>query len=554
VPVAVKEFMFASRRKLPPLGLLRLFLAEAKTLARLSHPKVAGLVAAVLTPRPMLLLELLEVGSLFDCMHGTGNPGDANSRSSKRGDLPLREQWRSLPLRFKLGLAVDVAEGLTHLHSQRTLHGDMKSHNILIGLRPRAQAPLPSSAASTPSPQKSSAAARFRKQLDSWGSPSARGQSNNTSAKGGGGAPITSGVSSSNRGHSDPVLRELGLEWVAKIGDLGTAAALPESGKRRLYGEVGTTGWMAPEVLSLAPPSMPGTPRPLPPPRSSSSSSVNPNGSPYAPSSPGTSPLSLDISIVPADQETTTLANGQLVGQEQAPPPPLPVLEDTQSSQKKKASQRRLDVAVPGAPSAHANPMGARGYGLEADVWSFGIVVWETFGDHLRPDPFTPSVGGTGLWRGGGNPFAGLTSEDYVTRLRAGDRWPLTLTDDDDPTLAAKLGGLDHVLRTLRDATVAKGASTSMGASEAQGTAAAAAHATAAAAPAAAAAAAPASTAATTAEDEEALALAAALRDVCLSCWRMQPANRPTMDSVCGTLQCLADALAPPNQANSTII
>ena len=539
VPVAVKEFMFASRRKLPPLGLLRLFLAEAKTLARLSHPKVAGLVAAVLTPRPMLLLELLEVGSLFDCMHGTGSASDAANSISRGRDLPLRERWRSLPLRLKLGLAVDVAEGLTHLHSQRTLHGDMKSHNILIGLRPRrAQAPLypPSSTAATTAPQNSAAAARFRKQLASWGTPS----SGKKTPKGGDDASIT--ISSSiNAGHNDPLLRELGLEWVAKIGDLGTAAALPESGKKRLYGEVGTTGWMAPEVLSLAPPSVPGTPKPSSSSSSRSpSSSVNPNGSPFAPSSPGTSPLSLDISIVSEHETTSTAADAQGFEQQQAPPPPPSSEVAPKKYNKKAAHGGYLEVAVPGAPSAHANPMGARGYGLEADVWSFGIVVWETFGDHLRPDPFTPSAGGTGLWRGGGNPFAGLSSEDYVTRLRAGDRWPLTLTDDDDPTVAATFGGLDNVLLKLREATLAKGASTSKAASKLQANAAAGVAET--------------SAPAYPAENEEALALAAALRDVCLSCWRMQPANRPTMDAVCATLQSLGDAMAPPYQINSTLL
>ena len=70
--VAVKEFNFAAARRTPPLGILRLFRQEVETLEALSHPKVAGLVAAVLSPRPMLLLELLGVGSLFDVMHGHG--------------------------------------------------------------------------------------------------------------------------------------------------------------------------------------------------------------------------------------------------------------------------------------------------------------------------------------------------------------------------------------------------------------------------------------------------------------------------------------------------
>lgn len=92
----------------------------------------------------------------------------------------------------------------------------------------------------------------------------------------------------------------------------------------------------------------------------------------------------------------------------------------------------------PTGPTGTAGPAdrevavaGSGGFGLPADVWSFGVVVWECFGDHHRPSPF--SVGG-GLWRGGGNPFAGVPTEDYLAALAAGRRWGLDL--DDDGTLA----------------------------------------------------------------------------------------------------------------------
>ncbi len=40
-----------------------------------------------------------------------------------------------------MGVAVDVAEGLDYLHSRRMLHGDVKSHNVLIGTRRRGGTP-----------------------------------------------------------------------------------------------------------------------------------------------------------------------------------------------------------------------------------------------------------------------------------------------------------------------------------------------------------------------------------------------------------------------------
>lgn len=65
--VAVKEFMFGTSRKTAPLAVQRVFHREALTLATLAHhPKVMDLVGVVLVPRPMILLELLNVGSLFD--------------------------------------------------------------------------------------------------------------------------------------------------------------------------------------------------------------------------------------------------------------------------------------------------------------------------------------------------------------------------------------------------------------------------------------------------------------------------------------------------------
>jgi serine/threonine protein kinase len=207
----------------------------------------------------------------------------------------MRVKWQSASMREKLGLCVDISEGLSHLHAANLLHGDLKSHNVLVGLRQgKEHAGV------------SLLQAKLKRQLEGWGDAD-------------GSLPA----------------REEGLIWVAKLGDLGTVAKIPEPDEPPLVLEIGTAGWMAPEVCWSAP--------------------------------------------------------SEQVGE-----------EDNLSS---------------------------GGYGLSADVWSFGVVLWECFGDHHRMDPFKP---GSGLWRGGSNPFAGIAAEDYLRRLHEGERWPLTLTDDDD--------------------------------------------------------------------------------------------------------------------------
>mmetsp|Transcript_9986 Transcript_9986/g.13111 ORF Transcript_9986/g.13111 Transcript_9986/m.13111 type:complete len:839 (-) Transcript_9986:81-2597(-) len=340
VAVAVKEFMFGVSRKTAPLPVQRIFHHEARTLATLAHhPKVMDLVAVVMVPRPMILLELIEVGSLFDVMHGDS----------------LRS-WQEAPLREKLGICVDVSEGLTHLHASGLLHGDLKSHNVLVGLRSKT----------TQHPGVGHLQAKLKRQLEGW-----------------------------RETESELPPREDGLVWVAKLGDLGTVALVPSEGEAPLVAEVGTAGWMAPEVCWSAP----------------------------------------------------AASGGQARG----------------------------------------------GYGLSADVWSFGVVLWECFGDHHRLDPFKP---GNGLWRGGSNPYAGMAAEEYLRRLQDGERWPLTLTDDDEEILIDSFQSGPSVFEAPSGF-----------------------------------------------DNKGPQSYVRALQEVACSCWHLEPPTRPPVNTIAERLHILADSL-----------
>lgn len=68
-------------------------------------------VTTNLTNETMLVMEYLENGSLEDL---------------------LKRNKRPLTIRDAVQIALDVAEGLNYLHTQKIIHRDLKSANVLV--------------------------------------------------------------------------------------------------------------------------------------------------------------------------------------------------------------------------------------------------------------------------------------------------------------------------------------------------------------------------------------------------------------------------------------
>ncbi|KAL5204568.1 hypothetical protein ABZP36_009439 [Zizania latifolia] len=91
--------------------------------SQISHKNVVGLVGCCLeTNIPMLVFEYIPKGSLHNVLHGNGD----GSNNVAKHNLTLDE---------RLEIAIGSAEALDFMHSpasQKILHGDVKSENILL--------------------------------------------------------------------------------------------------------------------------------------------------------------------------------------------------------------------------------------------------------------------------------------------------------------------------------------------------------------------------------------------------------------------------------------
>ena len=98
------------------------FVDEMRHLSTLRHPCITTVMGAVIsnTEEPMLVMELMEHGSLYDVLH--------NETMVIEGEVVLP-------------ILRDIAQGLRFLHSAtpQVIHGDLKAQNILVDSKFRAK-------------------------------------------------------------------------------------------------------------------------------------------------------------------------------------------------------------------------------------------------------------------------------------------------------------------------------------------------------------------------------------------------------------------------------
>jgi len=196
--VAVKEFVFAQAavigRSSMQQQIVEEIIGEAGMMAILRHPHVLQLFGCSLTAQAIWIVsELCSLGSLRQL---------------------LDDRDRSLPDSLKVNLALQVAEGMSYLHNQdpSIIHRDLKSHNIFVH--------------------------------ETFIDTEQEGDSNIN-------GPSGDGETNTFTLWRRPRKMKSHSALVAKIGDWGSARATL-SGSRTMTHGVGTTCWLAPEVIKHA--------------------------------------------------------------------------------------------------------------------------------------------------------------------------------------------------------------------------------------------------------------------------------------------------------------
>jgi serine/threonine-protein kinase TNNI3K len=94
---------------------------EINALRRLRHPRLVRFIGACVQPPQLLVVtEFMPGGSLHDRLFGS------------RRNQPLDPRQKHL-------LSCQMCEGMTFLHSQRVVHRDLKSMNVLLDAQPSAK-------------------------------------------------------------------------------------------------------------------------------------------------------------------------------------------------------------------------------------------------------------------------------------------------------------------------------------------------------------------------------------------------------------------------------
>jgi len=109
-------------KKISGVGHLEEMKKEVNALRRLRHPRLVRFIGACVEP-PLLLVvtELMLGGSLHERIF---------SRNQSQPQLEVVQRWL---------IACHMAEGLAFLHSQRVVHRDMKSMNVLLDAQENAK-------------------------------------------------------------------------------------------------------------------------------------------------------------------------------------------------------------------------------------------------------------------------------------------------------------------------------------------------------------------------------------------------------------------------------